>query len=83
LIKGKFEVMAILALEQLYKIGVNENNHAALKSFIELVNGSNATKYVNNYIQINNLQLTKEEFEQLPDEVILQIEKIIAQNRVT
>jgi DNA-binding phage protein len=83
LIKGKFEVMATMALEQLYKIGINENNHTALKSFIELVNGSNSTKYVNNYIQINNLQLTKEEFEQLPDEVILQIENIIAQNRAT
>ncbi len=82
LIKGKFEVMATMALEQLYKIGINENNHTALKSFIELVNGSNSAKYVNNYIQINNLQLTKEEFEQLPDEVILQIENLISSVKV-
>lgn len=82
LIKGKFEVMATMALEQLYKIGVQENNHTALKSFIELVNGSNRTKCVNNYIQINNLQLTKEEFEQLPNEVILQIENLISTVKV-
>lgn len=82
LIKGKFEVMATMALEQLYKIGVQENNHTALKSFIELVNGSNRTKCVNNYIQINNLKLTKEEFEQLPDEVILQIENLISSVKV-
>lgn len=82
LIKGKLEVMATMALEQLYKIGINENNHTALKTFIELVNGSNGTRCVNNYIQINNLQLTKEEFEQLPDEVILQIESIISKNKV-
>ncbi|WP_422858892.1 helix-turn-helix domain-containing protein [Flagellimonas sp. S174] len=83
LIKGKFEVMATMALEQLYKIGVEERNHAALKTFIEMVNGTNGVKQVNNYIQINNLKLTKEEFEQLPDEVIGEIENIISSTFIT
>ncbi|WP_161594409.1 hypothetical protein [Flagellimonas alvinocaridis] len=35
------------------------------------------------HIQINNLQLTKEEFEQLPNEVILQSETLITDFKVS
>ncbi|MEL7122764.1 MAG: hypothetical protein AAFO07_25175 [Bacteroidota bacterium] len=70
--------MASYALEQLYKIGVEQNNHNSLKLFIEMVNGKNPATQVNNYIQINNLQITKEELEQLPNEVTLQIESLIS-----
>lgn len=79
LIKGKHQIMANKALEHLYYLGVREDNAGALKTFIEFTGNGNKVGTTNNYIQINNLQLTKEEFEQLPDEVILQIENLISQ----
>ena len=77
LIKGKFDIMAAMALEQLYKIGIEQNSHAALKTFIEMVNGTNGVKTVNNYIQINNITLSQEEFISMPAETQHSIEKII------
>lgn len=79
LIKGRHQIMANKALEHLYYLGVQEDNAGALKSFIEFTGNGNKGNTTNNYIQINNLQLTKEEFEQLPDEVILGIENLISQ----
>ena len=43
--------------------------------------GTNGVKKVNNYIQINNPKLTKDEFEQLPHEVITHIESIISETK--
>jgi len=79
LIKGKIEYMIPKALEKLYLIGIQDNNATALKHFIELsgfTSKSNTTN-VNNYIQINNLKLSKEEFNQLPNETLLEIETLI------
>ena len=80
LVKGKIEYMIPKALEKLYLIGVEDNNATALKHFIEL---SGFTSYknrtnINNYIQINNIKLSREEFNQLPNETILEIEQIIS-----
>jgi len=73
--------MASSALYKLYLIGVEDRNSNALKAFIELsgavTKGSNT---VTNYIQINNLKLSTEEFNRLPQDVILEIEQVISQN---
>lgn len=39
-----------------------------------------STTNVTNYIQVNNLRITKDEFDQLPNETIVQIEKLISEN---
>lgn len=79
-VKGKIEYMIPKALEKLYFIGIEDNNATALKHFIELSGFTSKynTTNVNNYIQINNLKLSKEEFNQLPNETILEIEKIVS-----
>ena len=79
LVKGKIEYMIPKALEKLYYIGIEDNNATALKHFIELsgFTSKNKTTNVNNYIQINNLKLSKEEFNQLPNETLLEIETLI------
>ena len=78
LIKGKADYMANQALTTLYLIGIEERSPSALKAFIEL---SGATKKppntINNYIQINNLKLSKEDFNKLPNTTLSEIEKII------
>lgn len=79
-VKGKFEVMATSAMEQLYKIGVEERNPSALKTFIEFVNGGKTTTNINNYIQINNIRLSQEDIQRLPLETIEAIEMIIEQS---
>ena len=78
-IKGKIEYMIPKALEKLYYIGVEDNNATALKHFIELSGFTSKinTTNVNNYIQINNLKLSKEEFNQLPNETLMEIETLI------
>lgn len=79
LIKGANEIMSLNALSQLYLIGVQDRNANALKHFIQLSGiVNNNTTNVNNYVQINNLKLTPEEFNNLPEEKILQIEEIIS-----
>ncbi|WP_027064558.1 hypothetical protein [Maribacter sp. Hel_I_7] len=82
LLKGKLKFMAANALSKLYLIGVKDNNASALKSFIELSGGieKEPSTNINNYIQINNLKISKDEFEQLPFETIEQIEKLISNN---
>lgn len=70
------------ALEKLYMIGVMDNNASALKQFIELSgykSNKNETN-INNYIQINNLKLSREEFDNLPKETILEVEELISKN---
>tara|TARA_R110002033_G_C3895715_1_gene239402 strand:+ start:7409 stop:8071 length:663 start_codon:yes stop_codon:yes gene_type:complete len=81
-VRGKIEYMIPKALEKLYYIGVQDNNATALKHFINLsgITLENKTTNVNNYIQINNLKLSKDEFEQLPNETILEIENIISKS---
>lgn len=78
-VRGKIEYMIPKALEKLYLIGVRDNNATALKHFIELSGFTSKinTTNVNNYIQINNLKLSKEEFNQLPNQILLEIEKLI------
>ena len=67
LVLGKLEYMTSSALASLYHIGINDRNATALKNFIELAgNVKTSTSTINNYIQINNLKLSKEEFEKLP-----------------
>jgi len=78
LIKGKHEIMANKALEHLYYLGVEERNAGALKNFIELSGNAGKGTTTNNYIQINKLKLTREEFEQLPEQIIMEIESIIS-----
>lgn len=78
-LKGKIELMAFNALQKLYLIGITDNNASALKHFIELSGVQNNPLNVNNYIQINNLKLSKDEFNQLPEETIIEIETLISQ----
>ena len=82
LVKGKLEIMATKALEKLYLIGVQDNNAAALKNFLELSGAiaKHPVANINNYIQINNLRISKEELEQLPNDVVIQIEQLISEN---
>jgi hypothetical protein len=72
--------MSTNALQKLYLIGVQDNNPTALKHFIQLSGlvSTNKTMQVNNYIQINNLKLSNEDIRKLPQEDILQIEKIVS-----
>jgi len=78
-VRGKIEYMIPKALEKLYLIGVQDHNATALKHFIELsgFTSKSYTTNVNNYIQINNLKLSKEEFNELPNETLLEIERLI------
>lgn len=79
LVKGATEIMGLNALTQLYLIGVKDRNAGALKSFIQLSGATNNnTTNVNNYIQINNLKLTNEDFNKLPENDILEIETILS-----
>jgi len=79
IVKGKIDYMIPKALEKLYFIGIQDNNATALKHFIELSGyTSDKRTNINNYIQINNLKLSKEEFDQLPSETILEVEKIVS-----
>ena len=82
LVKGKLEYMVSQALSQLYLIGVEDSNANALKHFIELSGAINKSSFntVNNYIQINNLKITREQFEQLPEDVILEVEQVISKS---
>lgn len=79
-VKGKINYMIPKALEKLYLIGIRDNNVTALKHFIELsgFTSEKNTTNVNNYIQINNLKLSRDEFNQLPNETILEIETLIS-----
>jgi hypothetical protein len=80
LVKGQIEIMSTHALQKLYLIGIQDNNPTALKHFIQLSGlvSNNRTMQVNNYIQINNLKLSNEDIQKLPQEDILQIEKIVS-----
>lgn len=71
--------MANQALTTLYLIGIEERSTSALKAFIELSGATNkTTNTINNYIQINNLKLSKEDFNQLPPETLTEIERLIS-----
>lgn len=80
LVKGKINYLIPKALEKLFYIGIQDNNAGALKNFIELSGYGKEMKTtnINNYIQINNLKLSKDEFEKLPNDVILKVEAIIS-----
>ena len=81
MVRGKIEYMVSSALSNLYLIGVEDRNANALKAFIEL-SGAVIKRpgTVNNYIQINNLKITREQFEQLPEDVILEVEQVISKS---
>lgn len=82
LVKGKIEYVIPSALEKLYLIGIQDNNNTALKHFSELsgyTSNRNETN-INNFIQINNLKLSREEFNNLPQETILEVEQLISKN---
>jgi hypothetical protein len=81
IVKGKNEIMSMQALQQLYLIGIQDRNASALKHFIQLSGGANnSTTNVNNYIQINNLKISNEDFNKLPTETILEVEAIISKS---
>jgi DNA-binding phage protein len=80
LVNGKVELMTTKAMEKLYLIGVQDNNVTALKNFIELSGATAKNNTTNNYIQINNLKISNDEFNQLPSETILEIETLISKN---
>jgi len=80
LVNGKMELMTTKAMEKLYLIGIQDNNATALKSFIELAGVTAKNNTTNNYIQINNLKISKDDFNQLPTETILEIEMLISEN---
>jgi len=71
------------AIETLYYIGVQERNVSALKHYLELTGDSNdrSNSSVTNYIQINNLKVSREEFMCLPKETIDKIELIILEGK--
>jgi DNA-binding phage protein len=80
LVRGKIEVMSIDALQKLYLIGIQDNNPTALKHFIQLSGlvSNNNTMQVNNYIQVNSLKISTEDISRLPQQDILEIEKIVS-----
>jgi|GEM_PF-6384349 len=71
------------AIETLYYIGVQERNVSALKHYFELTGDSNdrSNGSVTNYIQINNLKVSREEFKCLPKETIDKIELMILEDK--
>lgn len=80
IIKDKLEFMATQALTNLYLIGLEKKSTSALKAFIELSGAVSNQTTVNTYIQINNLKLTNEDFNLLPDKTLSKIEKIISKD---
>lgn len=83
LVMGKLEYMTMTALSSLYLIGIEERNASALKSFIELAgNVKTSSQTINNFIQINNLKLSKDEVDRLPESVILEVEQLISKNLI-
>ncbi len=86
LVKGANEIMSLSALSKLYLIGIEDRNASALKHFIQLSGVvNNNTTSVNNFIQINNLKISNEDFNNLPQDDILEIESIVSksmQNKV-
>ena len=83
LVKGANEIMSLNALSKLYLIGIEDRNVNALKHFIQLsgIVSTNQTTNVNNYIQTNNLRISNEDFNNLPSEIILEVEQFISKNR--
>lgn len=83
LVKGKNEIMALQALSKLYLIGIEDRNVTALKHFIQLSGlvKKNQTN-INNYIQVNNLKITSEDFNKLPHQDILEIESILSKTLI-
>ena len=79
LVLKRLEGLTSNALTCLYKIGVNQGNVKALKTFIELSNQLTVkpNKGVTNYIQINNLKITSDEIQSLPSQTKNKIECII------
>ena len=81
LLRGANEIMTNSALSKLYLIGIQDNNASALKHFIQLSGvTNNSTTNVNNYIQINNLKISNEDFNNLPRETIIEIEAIVSKS---
>ena len=80
IIKDKLEFMATQALTNLYLIGVENKSVSALKAFIELSGAASNQPTVNNYIQINNLRLTHEDINLLPNSTLSRIERIISKD---
>ena len=78
LVNKRSDYMINTALERLYLIGVRESNVKALNHFINYSTKGINTTNVNNYIQINNLKITTEEFNSLPPETMIQIEEILS-----
>ncbi|WP_299104310.1 helix-turn-helix domain-containing protein [uncultured Tenacibaculum sp.] len=82
LVKGKIDHMTLDAMAKLYVIGTTQSNVNALKSFIELSDKlkEKPPNTVNNLIQINNLKITNEDLKNLPQETIIEIERLIKNN---
>lgn len=73
------EYMKVKAMQKLYLIGIEKDDTRALRSFIQLSDKGfiQGNTTINNFIQVNNLKLSKEELKQLPEESLNQIQQII------
>ena len=81
LVNKRSDYMINSALEKLFLIGVRDNNVKALNHFINYSTKGINTTNVNNFIQINNLKITTEEFNSLPPETMIQIEEVLSNQK--
>ena len=76
-----YQQLIPVALAALYQIGINTSNVKALNSFLRFAtidNQAAESKSINNnYIQINNLKFDAKDLEQLPPNVLNEIETIL------
>lgn len=76
-----YQQLIPVALAALYQIGINTSNVKALNSFLRFATidkQAAETKSINNnYIQINNLKFDAKDLEQLPPNVLNEIETIL------
>lgn len=80
LVNKRHQYLVSKAMEMLYIVGVRDSNANALKAYIELAGGLKQKQEIhinNNYIQINNLKVSKEEFDNLPPDTLSQIESLL------
>lgn len=80
LVKGLNEIMSQKALEKLYLFGIEDRNSQALKHYVQLSRATNNTSTTNNFIQINNLKISNDDFNNLPIEDMLEIECIVSKS---
>tara|TARA_B110000114_G_C14980144_1_gene352113 strand:- start:154 stop:867 length:714 start_codon:yes stop_codon:yes gene_type:complete len=78
LVNKRSEYMINTAIEKLFIIGIKDKNIKALSQFLNFSTKGTNSSNINNYIQINNIKISTEDFNNLPPETMIQIEEILS-----